>query len=54
MATMSLEMIEEIRGVARAFAEGEKLRFERLRAAQAQVEAAAPRTNRRGVRRARS
>lgn len=36
MATMSLEMIEEIRAVARAYAEGEHRRFERLRAAEAQ------------------
>jgi hypothetical protein len=52
MATMSLEMIEEIRDVARAYAEGERLRYERLRAAQAQpaVPASrAPRTARRSV-----
>lgn len=36
MATMSLEMIEEIRDVARAYAEGEHQRYERLRAAQVQ------------------
>jgi len=52
MATMSLEMIEEIRDVARAYAEGERLRFERLRAAQAQAVAPSVARQARSTRRA--